>query len=1030
MSTYPSTATSGSPAAATLSVAGRVLRVTAQRYSGAGGGGSLPYSSALHHHHHSHHQRTASGGFSCSGSTTPSMNPVAATGELAPDLPALAAAVAMTDVAAKSAIASDAVSAASSSAGSGAASANAADSVVAGLLSRFGAFSTSCRLDTSRKPVCPFSSIDPSSWVPDAATSVCMAPMCEVPFSLFTRRSHCRGCGLIFCSSCLRRTLNESTTTATTTTTSVIASSSSSLGNTASTTAGDNGAPQRVCSVCFYAGQLAISQAYNGRHPGAHPFAECFLRPDLIQQVRYVSVDGGTTSVANAAPLPATTTPIALPVSAPASLSASPTTVVAAAAAAAAGATSSTSSSPNGQQSQQRSDNNSVSPVPLARAATNTIKARPPTFVSYWSSKQRLSSMSRRGDFRALPWGLLVHIAEYLPLGCFEDDAANAVLLFQQRHELQTQQQQQQQQREQQTRSRSPLSEGNGDDGVENTERRTPTPTPPAPAMRSFTEQGFSAATPTEAQTAQLVGASGGGGLFSFSLVCSDFYFASRCNSVWAVWLMRLRRDGAWTSSSSSSALVESRASRDIVIAGGGGAAASGENGSQMQMRNDSIDSFAVVPSPSTAMMVPAGASTKASAASVVLPSTPLATFTKSTSSEAGAEFAVRAAKNTYDDHSVPHSPFDQPLVSAGTGSSNSNGNGQSSSTASQSQQSQLQPHGKILSPPFSLFYEFILEAATHRANCLSASGARVHKLLSNGIRIAFLGEEDALRSGIVRGFVAQDRVATASSSANGSRLPLALSDHALGMHTFNQLVHIVLSSQHSSSSNYSSSSSASVASPLKGGIVDGAPSTFTAAANGGGGGGVRQSFVRIYDVTAGRRYWSLGRLAVKSSHAAVVCYDATSRQSLTKAALLFQEVATAARSRVTMKILCGVLPRGYASAASATSSSSSSSSPASIHDMSTNIISPETALSFVGSFAGATTASLTVCLDDAVDAVERIVQCVFSRTLRGDGAGGGSAGAGGVAAGGGSATASATDVLPIPTPLDVLCADSTEGLQ
>jgi hypothetical protein len=61
------------------------------------------------------------------------------------------------------------------------------------------------------------------AWVVDSASQMCMARQCGMPFSLFTRRHHCRVCGDLFCAACTpkRQTLR--------------------LGS----------APQRVCSSCF-----------------------------------------------------------------------------------------------------------------------------------------------------------------------------------------------------------------------------------------------------------------------------------------------------------------------------------------------------------------------------------------------------------------------------------------------------------------------------------------------------------------------------------------------------------------------------------------------------------------------------------------------------------------------------------------------------------------------------------------------------------------------------------------------------------
>ena len=168
---------------------------------------------------------------------------------------------------------------------------------------------------------------------------------------------------------------------------------------------------------------------------------------------------------------------------------------------------------------------------------------------------------------------------------------------------------------------------------------------------------------------------------------------------------------------------------------------------------------------------------------------------------------------------------------------------------------------------------------------------------------------------------------------------------------------------------------------------------------------GVRQSFVRMYDIAGGKRYWPVARLAARSSHAVVVCYDATSRESLARAAVLFAEVASVADVRSTLRILCGVLPR------SSTRGGHSHHHPTATATATMTTIDPDAALAFVGGSSSSSAASLVVRAADAIDALEGLVQCVFARSLRGDI---GREGSG----------------LAVPTVLDVLCADQQDMVQ
>ena len=61
--------------------------------------------------------------------------------------------------------------------------------------------SMSMRLDTrSTFPECTLQARTPTTWIPDARVHRCFA--CNVEFSMFRRKHHCRSCGRIFCAAC------------------------------------------------------------------------------------------------------------------------------------------------------------------------------------------------------------------------------------------------------------------------------------------------------------------------------------------------------------------------------------------------------------------------------------------------------------------------------------------------------------------------------------------------------------------------------------------------------------------------------------------------------------------------------------------------------------------------------------------------------------------------------------------------------------------------------------------------------------
>lgn len=75
-------------------------------------------------------------------------------------------------------------------------------------------------------------------WIPDSQVAACMAPECQLQFTLFNRKHHCRACGRIFCANCSSHNIQD-------------------------TTARSKGSSLRICSECFYEHQLVVVRRPN-----------------------------------------------------------------------------------------------------------------------------------------------------------------------------------------------------------------------------------------------------------------------------------------------------------------------------------------------------------------------------------------------------------------------------------------------------------------------------------------------------------------------------------------------------------------------------------------------------------------------------------------------------------------------------------------------------------------------------------------------------------------------------------------------
>lgn len=105
--------------------------------------------------------------------------------------------------------------------------------------------------------------VDRQHWMPDQLCKQCYA--CEIPFTVFRRRHHCRLCGQVFCNACsahfVPTTTTTPTNTTTTTTTTTVPSNSTAISSASNSNTTEQQQEQqqqqqqqttvRVCQMCF-----------------------------------------------------------------------------------------------------------------------------------------------------------------------------------------------------------------------------------------------------------------------------------------------------------------------------------------------------------------------------------------------------------------------------------------------------------------------------------------------------------------------------------------------------------------------------------------------------------------------------------------------------------------------------------------------------------------------------------------------------------------------------------------------------------
>lgn len=124
----------------------------------------------------------------------------------------------------------------------------------------------------------------PSRWVADNQVACCTAPECQLPFTIFNRKHHCRLCGNIFCANCSSHTLP----------TAAGADDLSKASSIAAQTPNSSAAALsiRVCAECFYEHQLVVVRrpSDGGLRRRTRGHLKMFQWPLIVNILSYVSL--------------------------------------------------------------------------------------------------------------------------------------------------------------------------------------------------------------------------------------------------------------------------------------------------------------------------------------------------------------------------------------------------------------------------------------------------------------------------------------------------------------------------------------------------------------------------------------------------------------------------------------------------------------------------------------------------------------------------------------------------------------------